>query len=548
MVVIDKSLGPTLLQEGRWADARAAFETVLAQDETPEALAGMAIALLWHSEINESIQYNQRAYTAFRARGDEVSAAFAALTISIVYNCYLGNLAAAQGWLARAETAANAGDPAPIQGWLWSFRGYLAVESDIHLSEELQRRALAQARAIGDGDLELISLSALGAVLTKSGRVEQGLPLVDEAMAALSAGENTRLDTVVIVCCNMLMACEMGADLRRAKEWCAIADQFHERYGCPFLYSECRALYGRLLVSIGHWTEAERELGGARKVTRDVFPPVYYSATASLAELRTRQGRFEEAEALLSGLEHESLPAIALAELRIAQNQPDAAIRLLQRVLRHLDRQNASSVRATEMLVHASLLAGRPADASAALEGLDAATRDKSWPEAHARTCMAAGRVSLVAGDLDAARLYLEDAVAAFLHLGMPYDAAVARLALAGAVANHPELAASEAGGALDVFEHLGAQPGADAAAAFLRAHGRATRPGPRGLGLLTMREQEVLALLRSGLSNPEIADRLVISRKTAAHHVSSLLSKLGVRNRAEAVALASRQPVTSSP
>jgi DNA-binding NarL/FixJ family response regulator len=200
------------------------------------------------------------------------------------------------------------------------------------------------------------------------------------------------------------------------------------------------------------------------------------------------------------------------------------------------------------MLVHASLLAGRPADASAALEGLDTATRDKSWPEAHARTCMAAGRVSLVAGDLDAARLSLEDAVAAFLHLGMPYDAAVARLALAGAVANHPELAASEAGGALDVFEHLGAQPGADAAAAFLRAHGRATRPGPRGLGLLTMREQEVLALLRSGLSNPEIADRLVISRKTAAHHVSSLLSKLGVRNRAEAVAFASRQPVTSPP
>jgi NarL family two-component system response regulator LiaR len=73
---------------------------------------------------------------------------------------------------------------------------------------------------------------------------------------------------------------------------------------------------------------------------------------------------------------------------------------------------------------------------------------------------------------------------------------------------------------------------------------GRGEEP-PETYGL-TSREYEVLALLVEGLSNPEIAERLVVSRSTAKAHVSNILSKLGVSNRAEAIALALQQDLIS--
>jgi DNA-binding NarL/FixJ family response regulator len=68
---------------------------------------------------------------------------------------------------------------------------------------------------------------------------------------------------------------------------------------------------------------------------------------------------------------------------------------------------------------------------------------------------------------------------------------------------------------------------------------GRPVEHAPDALAVLSAREREVLALVTTGHSNPQIASALYISRKTAEHHVSNILTKLGVTTRAEAAAVA---------
>jgi DNA-binding NarL/FixJ family response regulator len=71
-------------------------------------------------------------------------------------------------------------------------------------------------------------------------------------------------------------------------------------------------------------------------------------------------------------------------------------------------------------------------------------------------------------------------------------------------------------------------------------------QPSPLTQLGLTAREQEVLALVATGLTNRQIAETLFISPKTATLHVSNILSKLGVTNRVAAATIAHRLGVAS--
>ena len=176
------------------------------------------------------------------------------------------------------------------------------------------------------------------------------------------------------------------------------------------------------------------------------------------------------------------------------------------------------------------------------LPGLRNAGTSPRYPRATGHLSRSAGLVAAASGDATTAVPQLAEALGGFDEQSLPFEAARTRLDLAGVVAAYdPESAVGHATEVLRTLRGLGATGQAAEAAALLRRLGVVPGPEPRAHGVLTRREQEGLALVADGLSNPEIADRLFLSRKTVAHHVSSILTKLALRSRAEAAAYAAR-------
>jgi DNA-binding NarL/FixJ family response regulator len=266
-------------------------------------------------------------------------------------------------------------------------------------------------------------------------------------------------------------------------------------------------------------------------------------ALVRLADLRVRQGRFEEAEQLLDGIDVNAEPGAArpIAAIHLAKGQITVARDVLERALDQIDPLSTAAVPLLALLVDVHLAGNLPDEAATAAAALATCAAHHTSHYLMAVAALARGRVCLAAGTGDP-QACLREALAGFARAQMPMEVAHSRLELANAlVTERPEVAMAEARAALDVFDRLQAARHADAAAALLRSLGVRGTTARRRDGLLTKREAEVLDLLGHGLSNPEISDRLYISRKTVEHHVGNVLSKLGLRTRGEAAAYATR-------
>ncbi len=531
-------LGREALAAAEKEGARAHLEQAAGFGETAEILDSLGEALQFGGEHARAIELKERAFAEYERRGLRAEAAELARWLAFLYASVHGNVAAANGWMARAESALDGVEECAAHGWLTLDRAPFASAA----SERARAATAAMeiARRYGDKDLEFDAMSLLGEAYVASGRVAEGMTLLDQAMAAVAAGEVVGVGPTGEIYCRLLSACERATDVRRAEQWLVAATRF-EAWG-DFVPPTCRTHYGGILVALGRWQEAERELLGAIRTFETGYWATQLFPLLRLADLRLRQGRLEEAERLVEGIDWHPSAKRSLARVALARGELALADDLVRLCLESVPTSDPDRPSLLGLLVEVRLARGDLGTAEETLDRLTELAGDSEDDRTRAVAALAQGRVRAALG-AEEARADFQAAVELFSRLGLTLEAAQARVGLARALAPHtPAAAVAEARVALETFERLGATRDADAAAAVLRELGAPARTFPRAYGALSKRETEVLALLAEGCSNAEIAERLYISRRTAEHHVASILSKLGLRNRAEAAAYAHRE------
>jgi tetratricopeptide (TPR) repeat protein len=458
--------GQEALGRGAWEEARSAFERALRTEESPEVLFGLGDALWWLGDIRESARRCEQAYAAFRRRPDPVQAVIVAVQLGFLYQANLGNHAAAAGWAARAARLVDEFDLEPMRGWVLLVKA--SGSFDPAQMEAGAREARRLAVEFGDRDLELCALSQIGTALIGQGRIGEGVPLIDEAMAGALAGEG-QLDTVVYTSCQMIHSCNRCADFQRVVQWVRAVDRFIERYGCPYLNATCRAHYGGVLFATGDWHNAEQELQAALELSGDAQPTVRVEALAKLAELRQAQGRIEEAERLLAGFEDHEAAVPVSARIQLLKGKFALAAATVERRLCVIGENRLESALLLELLGEAELAQGQ----------IEAATeRGRKLAELGGalgcRVMFAHGERlrghALAAGSDPSAKRHLDAALREFIRLEMTFETARTRLLLARSLCElDPEVAEAETRAALAVFENLGASGIVGVTAALLR-------------------------------------------------------------------------------
>jgi hypothetical protein len=375
--------GYQALADGDWQRALAAFDAALdvGGDIDPDALDGRGRALWWLRDAEGAVASRERAYAGFRREGDLARAARIALWLAREYSTVWGNEAAAGGWMSRAERLLR--DIAPGAGQAWLALAKSERTRDAEESAALAADALEGATAAGDIDLEIRALAQLGLANVMAGHLDAGLAHLDEAMAAATAGEATSLETFADVCCTLMLACDLAGDDTRPQQWSQVVDAFLRRYEHVPLLAFCRTCCADVYAGTGRIDDAEyellaaiRELSEAGQRSRCAHP------ASKLAAIRVLQGRLEEADELLRGLDSAPEAVEASAALRLARGEPAAAAALLERRLDELGWTNLVGVPLLSLLVQARLEIGDGKGAASAADAIAAMAVGRGRSEA----------------------------------------------------------------------------------------------------------------------------------------------------------------------
>jgi ATP/maltotriose-dependent transcriptional regulator MalT len=518
-----------------WAEAYSIFVGVEPSVLAPGDWESFADAAWWTGHWDESIAARQKAYTGYADAGDERRAGGVSARLCIEH-FVRDEPAAGMGWLARTRRHA-AGLPDCVE------LGFMAVleatvlryGGDLASAGPLAERAAEIGQRFGDRDLLAMAIHTQGLILIAQGRITEGVPLLDEAMTSVVAGEVGDYFAGAVYC-NVIAACLEIADVRRAAEWAEAARVWSDSVPSESLYPGlCRVNRAQVASLRGEWSLAEAESVRATEQLMSTSPPLAAEALYETGDVRRRRGDLAGAEAAFERaheLGFEPQPGLGL--VRLAQGKIDAALSALRSAVAAPSGNRLRTARLQWALAEAALAAGDLDAARSSADELDAIARDSEARVLEASAATVRGSVRAAEGDVPGSVASLRHASALWQELRLPYEAARTRtqLGLALRAAGDDDGARMELRAALAAFERLGASH--DAAVASDLMGGPTVLP--RGL---TAREAEVLRLVAAGKTNRDIAVELVISEHTVARHLQNMFVKLDVSSRSAATAFA---------
>jgi hypothetical protein len=269
---------------------------------TAEAALQLAEEAFARFDIDGVITHLSVAVRGFTDAGDRRRAGMACARLGHTMSL-LAHFTAAKAWFTRAERMVADLDPCIEQGWI----ALSQMGCEVDDTGELLRRAelaLDRARRFGDLDLETKALADGGLAHVQAGRIADGMAMLDEAMA-LACGPTVGSPDTPKSVCSFFTACYYAADFERFESWSALL-RHHGLIGAApagpaYLSSHCDSIQAYLLIELGRWSEAEAVLIRAGdEVQARLGVPSWHPAIA-LADLRTLQGRWLDAEGLLVG-------------------------------------------------------------------------------------------------------------------------------------------------------------------------------------------------------------------------------------------------------
>src|SRR5215211_1793735 len=456
------------LEAGRAAAERGAYADAYdhlhgAGDLSGEDLERLAEAAYWTGRLDEAIETRERAYAAHLEAGAKGEAARVALRTAADY-FGKGSLNIAGGWTDKAGRLLEALPESGANGYL----AFMRASSELfagrldHAIEEVGH-ALELARAYEDRNLEAMGLVVKGRSLVLRGNADEGLKLLDEATSSAVSGELEPFATGFIYCVT-ITSCHGVGDLGRAAEWTEAANRWCTRNEIRGFPGACRVHHASLIRLRGEWDEAEKQAQIACEELQGFDVWTTSAGFYEIGEIHRRRGEFADAEAAYDkAKEWGRDPQPGRALLRLAQGKVDDAARAIRRSLAStqdpISRINRIPASVEIFLQSGSLDEAR--DAVEALEELVDAFKvgDQRTPAFEATVCVAWGQSHLEEDDLEEAVRRFEGAIATWLKIKAPYEAAQAQMLLGLALRRlgDEDGARDELKAARATFERLGA-------------------------------------------------------------------------------------------